>query len=176
MDGEDLIICVALWTLYKRRSPLPCDDLRAVSIASRNKLRSASLCGAIFRDFGAILKGFGRPKWMPKPIFWRLLFDVFFECVFAWIFGCCLEARNLKNHKKTICFSMFFVNFHDIDVCEQISKHVEFGLHFRRAKRRKFNEKWYAEILFFSTSNFENCFPDFSKICSIWGGAGASKN
>ena len=111
MDGEDLIICVALWTLYTRRPLSRCDDFRTISIASRNKLRSASLCGAIFRDFGAILKRLGRPKWMPKPIFWRLLFDVFFECVFAWIFGCFLEARNLKNHEKPLVFQWFLLVF-----------------------------------------------------------------
>ena len=59
MDGEDLIICVAIWTLYKRRPPLLSDDLRVRCIASRNRLRFASLRGAIFRDFGAIFGGFG---------------------------------------------------------------------------------------------------------------------
>ena len=97
MDGEDLIICVAIWTLYERRFPLISAEARALSIASRNELHSASLCGAIFQDFGAILKGFGRPKWMLKPIFWELLFDVFFECVVASILGGFWEAPNAKN-------------------------------------------------------------------------------
>ena len=39
MDGVDLIICLAVWTLYKRRFPLTCDDLLASCIASRNRLR-----------------------------------------------------------------------------------------------------------------------------------------
>ena len=63
MDGEDLIICVALWTLYKRRRPLICDDLRAGSIASRNKLSSSTHLFASQAGFGAILGGFGRSKW-----------------------------------------------------------------------------------------------------------------
>ena len=54
MDGEDLIICVAIWTLNKLWGPLTSDDLRATCIASQNRLRSASLCGPISEDFGAI--------------------------------------------------------------------------------------------------------------------------
>ena len=64
-----------------------------VSIASRNRLRSASRCGSIFRDFGAIFGGFGRPK----SIFGKIFFDAFFECVFASIFCGFWEAWNLKN-------------------------------------------------------------------------------
>ena len=51
MDGEDLIICVAIWTPNKAWPPLTSADLLAISIASRNRLRSASLCGAISADF-----------------------------------------------------------------------------------------------------------------------------
>ena len=52
MDGEDLITCVAIWTPYKRRPPLISDDLRAISMASRNRLRSASIFEAILEVFG----------------------------------------------------------------------------------------------------------------------------
>ena len=52
MDGVDLIICVAIWTLYKRCLPLISGDFRATCIASRNRLRSALLFGVIFVDFG----------------------------------------------------------------------------------------------------------------------------
>ena len=85
-DGEDLIICVALWTLYKRRPPLLSDDLRAICIASRNRLRSASLCGAIFRDFGAIFGSFGSYTQTPKSIFGSFFAMFLFECVLASIF------------------------------------------------------------------------------------------
>ena len=71
MDGEDLIICVALWTLYKRRAPLISDDLRAISIASRNQMRSRLHLFASRIDFGGTWGGFGRSKWRLKSIFGR---------------------------------------------------------------------------------------------------------
>ena len=46
MDGEDLIRCLAVWTLYKRWFPLTFVDFRVVSIASRNRLRLASHFGS----------------------------------------------------------------------------------------------------------------------------------
>ena len=52
MDGVDLIICLAIWTLCKRWLPLSCAELLAISIASRNRLRFASLLEPIFEDFG----------------------------------------------------------------------------------------------------------------------------
>ena len=52
MDGEDLIICLALRTLYKRWFPLICDDFPTICIASRNRLRFASLLGGILDGFG----------------------------------------------------------------------------------------------------------------------------
>ena len=53
MDGEDLIICVALLVVKKLWGPLVCAEVRAVSIASRNRLRLASLFEAIFEVFGS---------------------------------------------------------------------------------------------------------------------------
>ena len=52
IDREDLIICVAIWTLYKLCLPLICDEFRVRSIASRDKFRFTSLLGPIFKDFG----------------------------------------------------------------------------------------------------------------------------
>ena len=52
MGGEDLIICIAIWTLYKLWDPLISDDLRVRPIASLNKLCFTSLLGLIFKDFG----------------------------------------------------------------------------------------------------------------------------
>ena len=95
LDGEDLIICLAKWTLYKRWGPLTCDDFRAISIASRNRRRFTSLWGSILDVFGAILGGFGRPTWEPKSTLGRLFFDLCFECVFASIFCRCFA--NLFN-------------------------------------------------------------------------------
>ena len=53
MDGEDLIICVARLVVQKLCAPLLSDDLRVVSIASRNKLRSTSLSGWIWKVLGS---------------------------------------------------------------------------------------------------------------------------
>ena len=87
MDGVDLIICLAIWTLYKPWGPLPCDDLLAVSIASRNRLRSTSLFGAISQDF----ETFRQAKIEAKIDFSEVFFDVFFRvrsCIdFGSIFG-----------------------------------------------------------------------------------------
>ena len=63
MDGEDLIICVARLVVQKLWRPLTCDDFRAGSIASRNKLSSSTHLFASQAGFGAILGGFGRSKW-----------------------------------------------------------------------------------------------------------------
>ena len=52
---------------------------------------------SIFWNFGAILEGFGRPKWRPKSIFGTFFFDAFFERVLASIFGRFWEAPNLEN-------------------------------------------------------------------------------
>ena len=59
MDGEDLIICVARLVVQKLRVPLTCDDSRVRCIASRKRLRLASLCKRILEVLGAILGGFG---------------------------------------------------------------------------------------------------------------------
>ena len=93
MDGVDLIICVAIWTLYKGRLPLTCGELLAVCIASLNKLRSASLFGAISKDF----ETFREAKIEAKIDFSEVFFDVFSECDFASILGQFFEARNPKN-------------------------------------------------------------------------------
>ena len=47
MDEEDLIICVARLVVQKLWPPLTSDDLRAISIASRNRLRLTSHFGSI---------------------------------------------------------------------------------------------------------------------------------
>ena len=52
MDGENLIICLAILTLYKGRVPLISDEVQVVSIASRNKLGFALLGGAILEVLG----------------------------------------------------------------------------------------------------------------------------
>ena len=56
MDGEDLIICVARLVVQKLCAPLVSDDLRAIPIASRNRLRSRLNFFASWGDFGKFLE------------------------------------------------------------------------------------------------------------------------
>ena len=127
MDGEDLIICLALWTLYKRRPPLRPDDFRASSIAPRNKLRLASL-------FGAILVVLGGQNRCPNSIL---------ESFFSMSFSKAFWHRNfvdfwkLETRKITI-FPKENNDFHKISFFDKDPKNIEFSLHFERPERRKF--------------------------------------
>ena len=75
-DQGDLIICVAIWMLYKVRVPLNSDDFRASCIASRNRLRRTSLLGAILEALGAQYRRKNRYSR-------RFFFDVFFLLNFS---------------------------------------------------------------------------------------------
>ena len=75
-------------------------DLRRVPGEFHSVAKQASLSIAFRRDFGGISGDFGRvweAKMEANTDFFQIFFDVFFECVFVWILGCFLEARNLKN-------------------------------------------------------------------------------
>ena len=52
IDREDLIICVAILVVQKLCRPLFSDEAGVISIASRNRLRLASLFGAILVVLG----------------------------------------------------------------------------------------------------------------------------
>ena len=69
---EDLIICIAIWTLYKLWPPLPCGEFREIPIASPNKLRFTSLLGPIFKDFGS-------PNGVSNSIFQAFFSTLFFN-------------------------------------------------------------------------------------------------
>ena len=97
IDRDDLIICVAIWTLYRRRLPLTSDDLLTICIASRNRLRPRPRFFASRLDFGAILEGFRKLKWRSKSILERYFSDVFFNCVSASFLDRFLEGRTSKN-------------------------------------------------------------------------------
>ena len=77
--------------------PMLCDDLRASCIASRNRLRPRLRVFASRVDFGAILKGLGKPKRRSKSILGRFVSDVFFNCASASFWGRFLEGRTFKN-------------------------------------------------------------------------------
>ena len=72
MNEEDLIICIAIWTLYKLCGPLTCGEVGEISIASRNKLRFTSLWGSIFKDFGS-------PNGVSNSIFQAFFSTLFFN-------------------------------------------------------------------------------------------------
>lgn len=72
-----------------------------------------------------------------KIDFGKLFFDVFFECVFVSIFGWIFGDSNLEKSRKTIVFSMFFVNFHEIDVFKKSSKKESMLAPFRETKATK---------------------------------------
>ena len=137
MDGEDLIICVAIWTLYKRWVPLLSGDFRAVSMVSRNRLRSASLWEAILEDF----ERFWEAKMDAKIDFLDVFFEVFFGRIFGidfeWIFG----GSKLEKSINTIVFPMVFTKFHKNGVFEKVAKKRRFWLRLRNSKRRHIEKK-----------------------------------
>ena len=113
MDGVDLIICLAIWMLYKRRLPLTSAEARAICIASRNKLRFTLFFGAISEDFG----GQNECK---NSIFEPFFCDVIFECVFVLIFVRYLEAPNLKNPAPVSTGARFLQIRCFLKSCEQL--------------------------------------------------------
>ena len=150
MDGVDLIICLAIWTLYKRRLPLVSDEFRAICIASRNELRPTSLSKGIYEDFGRISGGFGRPKWMPKSIFGTFFFDAFFECVLASIFGRFFKGRKLKNSDFLVGKLQFSQNRRFRKKCEKTSILEPFS----EAKTTKNREKMVLKSMCFFDIDF----------------------
>ena len=102
-DQEDLIICLAIWMPNIARPPLISAEAGVIAIASRNRLRSTSLCEAFFFDFGGFWGGFWRPKRKPKSIF-RVLFSMFYSHAFWHRFR--VDFWRLKTWKinKNHCF------------------------------------------------------------------------
>ena len=143
----DLNTCVAIWTSYKRRAPLTSDEVRAVSIASQNMLRSASL-------FGAILEVLGGQNGCQKSIF-EPFFSMFFLIAFWHRF--LVEFSRLRTWKIAI-FLRENNDFCKIDVFEKGTKKRRCWLHFRRPERWKFDPKSLPKIGCFSRSNFHRFF------------------
>ena len=126
MDPEDLIICIAIWTLYKLWDPLLSDDLRVRSIASLNKLRFTSLLGPIFKDFG-------RPNGFPNSIF-----EAFFSMLFfiAFEHPILVDFSRLRT-RKIVIFPWENNDFRKNCVFGKSALVARFCLRFRRPKRRK---------------------------------------
>ena len=117
MDGEDLIIWIALWTLYKRCPPLTSDDFRTISIASRNRLRFASLLGGIFDGFG----GQNGRKNRRSSLFFSMLFSN------ASLHRFFLDFWRLETLKIAI-FPRKNNDFCQIGVFEKNAKNIDFGV------------------------------------------------
>ena len=127
IDRDDLIIWVAILAIQKLWGPLICDDFRVGSIASRNRLRLASL-------FGAILVVLGNQNRCPNSIL-----EPFFSMSFSKAFW----HRNLVDfwRLKTRKIAIFFWknnDFHKISFFDTDPKNKAFSFHFRKPKRRKF--------------------------------------
>ena len=69
-----------------------------------------SMLEAIFFDLGAILGGFGRPKWRSKSIFEKLFGSFFSHAISASILDRFLEAPNPKNRAPASTGARFSQN------------------------------------------------------------------
>ena len=165
LDGEDLIICVAIWTLYKRWGPLTSDDLLAGRRASRNRLRSTSLLEGIFMVFGAILGSLRRPKWTPNGVFRRFFSDAFFDRVLASILHGFLKARNLENHCFSRGKSMIFIKS---TLSKKYRKIVNLGFVFGRQNVEKSIKQGVENHIFFWKS-ISMCFFGILPILARFG-------
>ena len=121
MDIVDLIICKASFAVQKSQLPLICDDLRVVSIASRNKLRFTSLLGPIC------------PNGLPNSIF-----EAFFSTLFfiAFEHPILVDFSSLRTRKIAILHRENN-DFCKIGVFDKSTKIARFCLRFQRPKRRK---------------------------------------
>ena len=127
---EDLIICVAIWTLYKQFLLLVSGDFRMIPIASRNKLRFTSFLGPIFKDFGS-------PNG-PQIQFSRLFFSMLFFNAFEH--PSLVDFWRLRIRKIAI-FARENNDFCKIGVFDKSTKVARFCLRFWRPKPRKSIQK-----------------------------------
>ena len=123
VDQEDLIICVAFWTLYKRRAPLRSDHLRASCIASRNQMRSRLHLFASRVDFGGTWGVFGKSKWRLKSIFGRPSAMHSPSALLNRFFGDFLKAEPWFFCAQPV----FCKDFHQIEVFGKAHKNLDFG-------------------------------------------------
>ena len=147
MDGVDLIICLAIWTLYKRRLPLTCAEVRATCIASRNELRPASF----FRSIFDVLGGQHGCKNQRSGLVYVMLF------LNAFLYRFPIDLLRLRTLKIELSFRREH-DFCKIDVFQKKPKNVRFGLHFRRLNPRKIDLKSHPQICCSPTSIFMRFF------------------
>ena len=103
---------------------------RAQRAVGRWSLFSSSRSNAAFFDFGAVLGGFGRPKWRPKSIFERF-FSMFFSIVISasifWRFCVIFLSPNLDFCAHSQCFVRIYTKS---TFWKDGRKIIDFGLDF----------------------------------------------
>ena len=117
--------------------PPRCAAFRRAPGAFHSVAKQASFPVALWSDFSRFWSDFDKfseAEMDAKTDFMEVPFNVFFECVFAWILGRFFEGSNLEKSLKTIGFSMVFVIFQKIDVFEKVSKNHGIWVGFRKPK------------------------------------------
>ena len=87
-----------------------CVEASSASAEALEPFFFCSMLEATFFDLGAILGGFGRPKWRSKSIFGEVFWQLFFACDFSIDFGRFLEAPNPKNRAPASTGARFSQN------------------------------------------------------------------
>ena len=172
MKEADLILWKTRETVTKFCGPLTCDDFRAISIASRNRLRPRPNFFASRVDFGAISEGFRRPK-RPKNRFEGRFFAMLVSSAVLhrfWVHLWRLQA--LKNR-----FSLQRgANVHKTDFLKKSAEKSWFWFNFGMPKPLKINKRSCLKLMFFQHRFFCGFSLVFSDVGSILGGPGRFQN
>ena len=131
-----------------------------------------SMLEAIFFDLGAMLGGFGRPKWRSKSIFEKLFGSCFSHAISASILDRFLEAPNLKNRALASTGARILQNRR----FQKMIKKRSILDPFWDAKTMKIGQKLVSKNMFFFIIEFSMLFFDFGSILVGPGGPGPSKN
>ena len=123
---------------------MPPVDFRRLAGGLHSFAKQASFEAPIFgvpvrfwSDFGRFLEA----KMEPRIDFLDAFLRSFFQMRFGIDFGSFSGGPNPEKSIKNIVFSMFFANFHKIDVLEKVAKQARFWLRFRKPKRRKIEKQ-----------------------------------
>ena len=94
-----------------------------------------------FGGFSSDFARFGEAKMEAKIDFLKLFLPSFFRLRFGIDFGSFFGGSNHEKSLKTIGFSMVFVNFQKIAICEKVSNKLRFWRRFRKPKPRRIDKK-----------------------------------
>ena len=153
MHEEDLIICIAIWMLYKLWRPFISDEVRVISIASLKKLRFTLVLEPIFKDFG-------KPNGFPNSIFeafFLMLFFTAFEHPILVGFSRLRTREVVISPKENDYFSKQCV----FDKNAQMAR---FCLRFRKPKQRKSVQNSNPKTCCFEASNLKGFSSNFKCI------------